>query len=97
MDWKVVLTARANRDLEKLLRRIALDDPVAAEQFGLQLLQKLELLGTAPEIGKLLTERPGARFLPVGPYIVIYRAKAKHRTVVILRFWHGARGKRPLR
>jgi plasmid stabilization system protein ParE len=97
MGWKVVFSLRSQQDLERIVRFIARDDPEAAERFGLTLINKAESLGDAPELGVVMAQRPGTRFFPVGVYLVIYRLDPSAATIRILRFWHGARGKRPLR
>jgi plasmid stabilization system protein ParE len=97
MGWKVVFSFRSQQDLQKIAESIARDDPGAAERFGLELIAKAEFLASAPEVGVAMLERPGTRFLPCGPYLIIYRLDRTRQTVRILRFWHGARGKRPLR
>jgi plasmid stabilization system protein ParE len=60
------------------------------------LIAKAEALASAPEMGVPMIERPGTRFFPTRSYLIIYRLNDKQQTVQILRFWHGARGKRPL-
>ena len=97
MGWKVDYSVRSHRDLQKIVESIARDDPGAAERFGLELIAKAESLASAPEIGVPMMERPGTRFFPFGSYLIIYRLEAKSQTVRILRFWHVALGKRPLR
>jgi plasmid stabilization system protein ParE len=97
MDWQVIFSIRSQRDLQQIVETIARDDPHAAERFGLALIDRAEFLGRAPEIGVPLIERPGSRFFPHGPYLIIYRAESQRKVVRILRFWHAARGKRPLR
>jgi len=97
MGWKVVLSVRSQRDLQKIAESIAQDDPGAAERFGLGLIAKAESLASTPEKGVAMIERPGTRFFPLGSYLIIYRLEARRQTVRILRFWHGARGTRPLR
>lgn len=79
------------------MKHIAGDDAAAAERFGLALIDQAESLANAPEIGVLMPERAGTRFLPFGSYLIIYRADAARQTVRILRFWHGVRGIRPRR
>jgi toxin ParE1/3/4 len=97
MDWRVVFSTRSKNDLQKIVEHIARDDPAAAQRLGLLLIEKAESISHAPEGGVRLLERPGARFLPCGSYLIIYRPETSSQTVRILRFWHGARGKRPLR
>ena len=97
MDWRVVFSTRSKNDLQKIVAYIARDDPAAAQRFGLLLIDHAESLSHAPDSGVRLAERPGTRFLPCGLYLIIYRAEPHDQTVRILRFWHDARGKRPLR
>ena len=97
MGWEVVFSKRSRQDLQRIVEYIARDNPPAAERFGLALIDQAESLGHAPEIGVSFPQRPGTRFLPYGSYLIIYRPDATRRTVRILRFWHGARRKRPLR
>ena len=97
MGWQVVFSTRSQRDLQRIVEHIARDDPIAGERFGLALIDQAESLANAPEIGVLMPERPGTRFLPFSSYLIIYRPDAARQTVRLLRFWHGARGKRPLR
>jgi plasmid stabilization system protein ParE len=97
MGWTVVFSPRCREDLRKIVDYIAADDAAAAERFGFVLIAQAEALAHAPNIGMRMPERPGTRFFPCGSYLIIYRADTAQRTVRILRFWHGARGRRPLR
>ena len=97
MDWKVIFSLRSQQDLRRIVERIAKDDPTAAERFGFALIAKAESLADTPEMGVPMLERPGTRFFPHGSYLIIYRPDSAKQTVRILRFWHGARGRRPLR
>ena len=97
MGWKVIFSLRSQQDLRRIVEYIAEDDPSAAEQFGLALIAKAESLADTPEMGVPLRERPGTRFFPHGSYLIIYRPDSAKQTVRVLRFWHGARGRRPLR
>ena len=91
MEYEVIVTRSALRDLEQIRRYIARDNPTAAEAFCLKLLDAAMSLRTFPERGGFIEERPGARFVVVYPYLVVYRMEEKARIVRVLRFWHGAR------
>ena len=97
MGWQVVFSTRSRNDLQKIVEWIAREAPATAERFGLALIAQAESFANAPHIGVPMPERPGTRFFPFGQYLIIYRADTAKQTVRILRFWHGARGKRPLR
>jgi plasmid stabilization system protein ParE len=97
MGWEVILSARSTRDLQQIVEYIARDNSAAAEQFGAVLIEQAESLATAPEMGPVLPDRPGTRFFPVAPYLIIYRLRPKQRVIRILRFWHSARRARPTR
>jgi toxin ParE1/3/4 len=97
MAWQVVFSVRSTKDLQAIVEHIARDNPAAAEQFILVLIEQAESLANAPEMGPLLPQRPNTRFFPVGSYLIIYRLDPKQRVVRILRFWHAARRARPTR
>jgi len=91
VEYEVIITRSALRDLEQIRVYIARDNPSAAQAFGLKLLDEAQSLSAFPERGGFVAERPGARFVMVHPYLVVYRIVEKSRTVRVLRFWHGAR------
>ncbi len=97
MGWEVIFAPRSERDLAKIVSYIAKDDPSAAIRFGEALITKAESLGDTPEIGAMLPGKPTIRFLPIGAYLIIYRADENRQVVRILRFWHSARRARPSR
>ncbi|MFZ4682319.1 MAG: type II toxin-antitoxin system RelE/ParE family toxin [Terrimicrobiaceae bacterium] len=97
MVWRVIFSDRSRSDLQKIVTFIARDDPKAAGRFGERLIAAAESLTAAPNMGSAMPERPGTRFLVVASYLIIYRAVGTRREIRILRFWHGARKRRPLR
>ena len=97
MGWNVILSKSSVQDLKRIARFIAKDNPSAAERFTLGLINNAEKIALAPQMGVLLNDESGRRFLPAPPYLIIYRVHPEKREVHILRFWHGARGRRPKR
>jgi plasmid stabilization system protein ParE len=97
MDWRVIFSERSRNDPRNIVAYIANDDAGAAGRFGERLIEAAESLRIAPKMGSALPERPGARFLVETPYLIIYRVDPVRREIRILRFWHGARKRRPLR
>ena len=97
MEYEVIVTRSALRDLEQIRAYIARDDPSAAGAFVLKLLDEAQSLSTFSERGGFLAERPGARFVMVYPYLVVYRIVEKSHTVRVLRFWHGSRERTRMR
>ena len=91
MEYEVIITRPALRDLEQIRAYIARDNSTAAQAFCLKLLDEAESLCAFPDRGGLVAERPGARFVMVHPYLVVYRIVKESRAVRVLRFWHGAR------
>jgi toxin ParE1/3/4 len=91
VEYEVIITRSALRDLEEIRTFIARDSPSAAETFIQKLLDGAESLSSFPERGGCVTQRPGARFVIVHPYLIIYRIIDQSRTVRVLRYWHGAR------
>jgi len=91
VEYEVIITRSALRDLELIRAYIARDDPSAAEAFGRKLIDGAESLRTFPERGGCIAQRPGARFVLVHPYLIIYRIMEQSHMVRVLRYWHGAR------
>ena len=93
MEAAVILTRQALRDLQQIRDAIGQDRPDVAITFCENLLDRAESLAAFPERGVLLRERPGARFVVVKPYLIIYRWDEARSVVRVLRFWHGARSR----
>jgi len=91
VEYEVIISRAALHDLEQIRAYIARDNPPAAQAFGLKLLDEAQSLSAFPERGGGVAERPGARFVMVHPYLVVYRIAEESHTVRVLRFWHGAR------
>lgn len=91
MDYQVILSRPALRDLGEIARHIAEDNPPAAERVGLELLRLAESLAVMPRRGGQLRARPGVRRLVADPYLVTYRIDETQRVVYVQRFWHAKR------
>ena len=91
MDYRVILSRPALRDLGEIARYIAQDNPSAAERVGLDLVSLAESLAVMPRRGGQFRARPGVRRLVIDPYLVTYRIDETQRVVYVLRFWHAKR------
>jgi plasmid stabilization system protein ParE len=91
MDYRVVLSRPALRDLGEIARYIGQDNLSAAERVGLELVHMAESLAAMPWRGGALHARPGVRRLVSEPYLVTYRIDETQRVVYVLRFWHAKR------
>ncbi len=91
MDYRVILSRPALRDLSEIARYIAQDNTDAAERIGLELVALAESLAVLPRRGGLFQARPGVRRLVRDPYLVTYRIDETQRLVYVLRFWHAKR------
>ncbi len=90
MDYKVVLTSRAQSDLFEVVSFVAEKYPSAAERIGYALLATAESLASLPYRGPAMKGRPGLRKLPHLPYhLIIYRVNEPARIVEIVRIWDG--------
>jgi len=88
---KIAWSPEAIEDLASLSAYIAEDNPAAARQVVLHIIQNVEqLLPDNPNIGRA-GRVPGTRefVIPGTPYIVPYRFQ--RNTIQILRVYHGAR------
>ena len=90
MDYKVVLTSRAQRDLFEIVSFIAEQHPSAAGKTGLALLETAESLTLLPYRGPPMKGWSGLRKLPHLPHhLIVYRVNEPARLVEIIRFWDG--------
>ena len=94
MDYKIIFSDPAIKDLGSAVRFIARDNPIAANQFGKKLLNSVRHLAPFPRFGRVVPEQSdeNIREIIAPPYRIFYRVNDGQRTVEIIRFWHGARG-----
>lgn len=90
MGYKVTLAARANADLETIVRFLAQKNPAAAERLGHALLDEALSLTHLPNRGVAVRERPGYRRILHRPWFLIYyRIDETKRLIEIARIWDG--------
>ncbi len=80
-------TRRAQRDLERLRKFVALKNPHGARLISRRLVQSIRHLVNQPAMGVEVEELPGVRELVSGDYIV--RCTVTDDNLYILRIWHG--------
>jgi toxin ParE1/3/4 len=87
---ELIFRRAALRDLERIVRRIASEDPGAALRFRDRILDRIAVLRDFPESAQARPEfGPDIRTIPVGRYIAFVRVIAER--VTVLRILHGAR------
>lgn len=91
MAHQVIITERAQSDLQSITEHIAHDNPAAAERFANKLLNEALSLARNPLLGKMFIQKIGVRRIVCRPYLVYYRVEANPDIVRVLRFWHGFR------
>lgn len=97
MDFKVIFKDSFIEDLERILRKIAVDNPAAARRLGELILEMGESLSFFPERFPRVRQRPQIRRFIVKKYFkVFYRIQQEPRIVEILRCWDGRREKDPV-
>jgi toxin ParE1/3/4 len=94
MVTKVFLSSQALSDLERIVAYIALENAVAGERMGNQLLDAALSLTTFPQRGRVVPEfrRTQLREIVFRSYRIIYRVSGGDKSIEIVRFWHAARG-----
>ena len=97
MDFKVVITQAALKDLDEIVAYISRDSPRAAQRLAKDLVNRAESLSVMPRRGQMLRARPGVRRLIRHPYLIVYRIDETARAITVLRFWHSARDPKSLR
>jgi plasmid stabilization system protein ParE len=94
MGYFIDFAPEALDDLEGIVREIAKDNPERAESFGYELVGKTDVLEDFPRSGKVVPEfgEDHIRELQRKPYRIVYQIIDEKTLIVILRYWHAARG-----
>jgi plasmid stabilization system protein ParE len=91
VDYQLLFTQRALRDLGDIISYIAESDAESASRFGNALLDHVDLLGRFPRIGGIIRKRSQVRKLIHSPILVYYQVHENKRLVEVLHFRHGSR------
>lgn len=97
MNWDIVYTAGARRDLRKIYEYIAYDLSVPETAAGQiqRIMREIRTLDEMPMRFRLYEEEPwrsaGVRFFPVDNYLVFYLPEESENTVSIVRIMYGGR------
>jgi len=91
VDFKVLFSDEALKDLSDLVEFIAADNADAASQVGRSIIDHAKILQYFPRVGGIVSRRSKARKLLHAPYILYYRIHENRRVVEILHIWHGNR------
>jgi len=94
MDYRVIWTDRAIRDLGILVREIAKDNPRAAQKFGMKFFASTDRLSSFPRSGRhSKTAKDGREIYEIlsQSYRVFYWVGDEDHTVSVLHVRHGAR------
>lgn len=93
MDFAVVWTEPAVADLEAAVRRVAKDNPTAAEELRTKLFETVEVLQRLPYIGPTYEKDESGRTREVlcRQYRICYRVQEANHRVEILTIWHSSR------
>ncbi|TPE55322.1 type II toxin-antitoxin system RelE/ParE family toxin [Maribrevibacterium harenarium] len=92
---KLIYTADAIEDLQRLREFIAVHNPISAKRIATELVTRIELLLDFPQMGTPVQMSPvpdEIRDIVFGKYIVRYSLHCK--TIIILRVWHGLENQR---
>jgi toxin ParE1/3/4 len=79
MGWKVVLSPQAIADVEAIVRKIARDNPIAAERIGYALLDRVNILENFPFLGTSIPNKVGIRKLVSYPIPHLLPAATERR------------------
>ena len=94
-QYRIIISCRAVRDLEKIHDYIAHDSPANADGMIKRVLDSVELFEQFPH--RTVVEQQSSkirhpvRSLPVPPYVVYFRVIERQKVVRILHVRHGAR------
>jgi plasmid stabilization system protein ParE len=98
MDYQVILSDLFLSDLQEIVEYLAeVSGSETASRIGNELLDCALEAGQRPFIGQPVEQRPGARKVLRYHYLIYYDVTEPHKTVEVLRAWHGARDPKTLR
>lgn len=84
------IAPQALREIDEIIDFIKKDNPRAAENWSLSILEKCAALARFPRMGRARDElAPGLLAFPVGAYLIFYRIAENH--IEIIRVLHAAR------
>jgi len=94
MDFNIIITDQAVKDLCEIADFIGADNPEAATNFCDKLIDHSLKLTRFPERGRVLQKMkdPLIREVIYRSYRIVYKIDPRFREVYIARFWHSARG-----
>uniref|UniRef100_A0A7C2P0N3 Type II toxin-antitoxin system RelE/ParE family toxin n=1 Tax=Schlesneria paludicola TaxID=360056 RepID=A0A7C2P0N3_9PLAN len=93
MDWTLIWSARAQRELRRIHKHIAAENETAADRLVGTILERVEAVRKVPTIGAPFRDLAGheGRQIVVGSYRIIYAVNESLKRVEVLTVWHGAR------
>jgi len=90
MKYQIALSPQAQLDIELVFDYIAIDNPIKAQKFINEIINKIETLEIYPNAGKVDTVN-NCRVLVKRPYLIYYRVLDNLAKVEIIHIRHGAR------
>ena len=89
MDYRLLFTQRAIKDLAEIVGLIAQDDDEAAFRFDKALLDHVDLLDPFPRMASAIRERSRVSKLVHSPILGYYQIHEEKHVVEVLHFRHG--------
>jgi plasmid stabilization system protein ParE len=93
--YQVTISARALRDLTRILDYVSLDSPGNADDLVKQIVRKTDTLDVLParfrQVGRSRATRRPVHMMIVDPYLVYYRIDEAKKSVLVMTIWHGKR------
>lgn len=91
MNYELLWTEPALCDLEKIDRYLRRRNPAAARRLGEDILARIQMLASQPELGRIYDPEWPYRVWPHKSYRIFYRVKPHERIVEIAHIRHAAR------
>jgi addiction module RelE/StbE family toxin len=94
MDYSLVFSPLAKKDLYEIVRFISSDNPIKALSFAQFLISKAKQLPQFPEMGRVVPEfqQVQIREIIVRSYRIVYRVNHSKTQIQLIRIWHASRG-----
>lgn len=95
MDFQVLYTKSALRDLEEVLDWSWDQHPGTTQRFGISLLNHVDMFKSFPRLGAPVKGYPGVLRFFHSPFHVYYHLLPEQKCIEVLHFWHRSRRQNP--
>lgn len=96
MSYKVILTKRANQDLQEITNYYSEQSKETTQRFLRTIIKDLDFLSENPKSCPVLFSKVRRKVMTHFPFNIFYKIKPRKQEILIARIWHQKRDLRSL-